>query len=77
MPRPLSEKRAELKSILEAFDVIDINQSVEALAINIRLNRHLKLPDAIIAATALSFQAPLVTDDSAFKRIPNLVVESI
>ena len=71
------EKRAQLKSIIEAFDVIDINKTVEMQAIDIRLNRHLKPPDAIIAATALSLNAPLVTHDGAFKRIPNLVVESI
>lgn len=70
-----NEQRSELRRILGAMDVIQIDQAVEDQAIDIRMNRHLKLPDALIAATALSLQAPLVTNDHAFRRVPNLVVE--
>ena len=32
----------------------------------------MKLPDAIIAATAIKYNLPLVTSDSDFKKVSNL-----
>ena len=43
-------------------------------AISIRKNHKLKLPDAIIAATAISANAILITADKDFKKITGLMV---
>lgn len=44
------------------------------LVIEIRQKKKLKLPDAIIAATALYLDIPLVTTDKSFKNIDGLTV---
>lgn len=71
------EQRTNLRRTLGSMDVIEIDAKVEAFTIDIRLNRQLKLPDAIIAATALSRNAPLVTNDQAFTRVPGVWLEAI
>jgi predicted nucleic acid-binding protein len=69
--------RAELRRMLSSVDVIEISQQIEDLAIDVRVTHRLKLPDAIIAATALGLSAPLVTNDQLFGRVPGLVIESL
>lgn len=74
----LSEQdRAVLGEMIATMDVIDINPKVEETTIALRRTRHLKLPDAVIAATALSLNASLVTNDQAFQKIDGLLIESI
>ena len=45
------------------------------LALDLRSNHRLKLPDAIIGATALSRKALLITNDSHFSGIAMLAVQ--
>jgi predicted nucleic acid-binding protein len=45
---------------------------VKKLAILLRRKHQLKLPDAIVAATALSLGATLITNDAKLLRIPSL-----
>jgi predicted nucleic acid-binding protein len=49
--------------------IIDINSGIKHKAIEIRKEARLKLPDAIIAATAMSMDLPLLTADKAFSKI--------
>lgn len=44
-------------------------------ALDLRSRYRLKLPDAIIGATALSHKALLITNDSHFSDIPTLTVQ--
>lgn len=75
-PNLAERDRTLVQEILSKVDVISIDGRVESHAVQIRLARQLKLPDAIIAGTALSLNAPLVTNDATFNRIPKLVVET-
>lgn len=60
-------------AFLEVFDEITIDAEIKNAAINIRRNYRLKLPDAIIAATALHLGVPLMTRNTRdFKDIPEL-----
>ena len=52
--------------------IIDINYHIKQLAINIRQNTRMKLPDALIAATALQHNLTLVSADKGFCKIANL-----
>ncbi len=47
-------------------------EEVKSLAIRLRREHLLKLPDAIVAATALSLGAPLMTNDAKLLRVPGL-----
>jgi predicted nucleic acid-binding protein len=57
-PPPL---RAELREFLSEFIVRPISIEVAEEAVRIRRNRRLKLPDALILATAVAEDWPLVT----------------
>lgn len=69
-------ERLLLDEILAKVDVIAIDNQIESIAVQIRLDHRLKLPDAIIAATAICHTGALVTNDSGFRRVPNLVVDT-
>ena len=60
-------------AFLEVFDEITIDAEIKNAAIKIRRNYRLKLPDAIIAATALHLGVPLITRNTRdFKDISEL-----
>ena len=64
-----------LKTVLSELNEIAVTNSVIDRAINIRRGRRIKAPDAIIAATAQTMSATLLTrniDD--FKLIADLIV---
>ncbi len=57
------EERFGIRFFLERFHCIPLSETVEELTIDIRSASRLKLPDAIIAAAAVSMDAILVTRD--------------
>jgi predicted nucleic acid-binding protein len=63
------EELAKRKSFIEAITVIPLKADVEEEAIKLRQYTGLKLPDAIIAATAIKAGAVLLSHDS---RLANL-----
>jgi predicted nucleic acid-binding protein len=54
--------------------VVDPSPAVKAHAIEVRRRYQLRLPDAIVAATALAHDVPLITADKQFQRIGSLDV---
>jgi tRNA(fMet)-specific endonuclease VapC len=59
-------------------NVLSLNASDSGLLeeiIQIRLKYNVKLPDAIISASAIVNQASLVSNDAAFRRISNLALQ--
>ena len=66
------------QTIMETFinncNVIDINNDIVAKTISIRKTKKIKLPDAIIAATAIVGNFTLITSDPDFKNISELKV---
>ena len=59
----------KIKTFLKDFFIIEINEQVKTVAINIKRDANLKLPDSIIAATAPYLKIPLLTADKQFKTI--------
>ncbi len=58
----LSEE-AHIKTFLQDITVVELNSTVKTHAIDLRKRYRLKLPDALIVATALAFNATLLTND--------------
>jgi len=59
-----------IKSLLKDCKVVNLNQEIKDLTIEIRKSSYkLKLPDAIIAASASYFNAPLFTADSSLTKV--------
>lgn len=55
------ESRAMTDALIRTLSEIGLDEAVVQSTINIRRNHSVKLPDAIIAASALSLSLPLVT----------------
>jgi hypothetical protein len=69
----LSENdRRIFQEFSEAIDVVGLDRTEQALidrAISLRSQHRLKLPDAIIAATAIERSAILITDDQQLRKL--------
>lgn len=66
------------ESFCKRVDILSLSQDnpeLIKLALDLRRNNHLKLPDAIIGATALTCNAILITNDSHFAGISQLPVQ--
>ena len=74
----LSEpEQAKIRNFLSAITVVSLTEEVRTLAIGLRRQHLLKLPDAIVAATALSLEAQLVTNDAKLLRVPGLSAREV
>jgi len=60
---------ARVEIFLEAWPVEDIHSRIEVEAIRIRRKHRLKLPDSIIAATAMHLDIPLLSADKRLERL--------
>jgi len=64
---PIAEK------LLDQYQTEDIGRSIRDKAAYIKRTFGLKLPDAVIAATAMHLKAPLLTRDKGFQKVAKLI----
>ena len=66
----------QIRSILDSLNITLLSDAIEIEAISLRRKARLKLPDAIIAATAVVNEATLVTNDKPLSTLnwPNLKI---
>jgi predicted nucleic acid-binding protein len=62
-----------IKAMLTQYRIVPMEDAIKQEAILIRRRTKMKLPDAIIAATAIILRKPLITTDSGFNRVDELV----
>ena len=62
---------------LDDCKVINLNNSIVETTIILRKNYKIKLPDAIIAATSIYCDVPLITADKGFSKIKELELKII
>lgn len=65
-------EETKIELFLEDCAIIDINAGVKEIAKHIRRNSFLKLPDAIVAATAIFLGVPLLSADKQFGQVSDL-----
>ena len=70
-------QRDWLNRFIAELEVIGIDEEVKRLAIDLRRDHRLKLPDAIIAASAMTRNAILFSNDQGLKGIPKLEVHRL
>jgi len=58
-----------IRNLLNDCEIVDINHVIKEIAISLKQKYSIKTPDAIIAATAKSFNLPLITADKDFEKI--------
>ena len=61
-----------VKDFISDCYIFDINQQIKKIVIELRQNYSLKLPDAIVAATASYLDIPLITSDKDFRKIKEI-----
>jgi len=76
---PLLETSAQSKiqDFLSEVTIVELTREVKNLAISLRREHQVKLPDAIVAATALSVGAVLVTNDVKLLHVPRLSCQQL
>jgi len=63
-----------VKQILENIEIIELNRDIADIAIEYRKNNKIKLPDALVLASAKYLNADLLTSNvSDFQKIDNSV----
>jgi predicted nucleic acid-binding protein len=73
-PGLTAEEEARIREFLEKLNVIGITPSVKEGAIKLRRQRKIRLPDAIVAATAIGLDATLYSNDTDLPNIKGLKV---
>ena len=58
--------------IIDNCTIVSLSEYIKRIAIQLKQNYTLKIPDAIIAATAIYLNIPLLTADKDFKKIKEL-----
>jgi predicted nucleic acid-binding protein len=66
------QQEQQIEYMLENSVVIDINNKIKQEVIKLRRNYNIKLPDCIVAATAMYLDLPLITADKGFNKIEEL-----
>ncbi|MBN1599942.1 MAG: type II toxin-antitoxin system VapC family toxin [Bacteroidales bacterium] len=70
-PEITEEDQFQIENLLDNCVIIDIN-NIKTQVIGIKRKYNLKIPDCIIAATAVYLDLPLITSDKEFKKIEEL-----
>ena len=76
-PSISAQEEDTIRQLLKRCDILHIDEAVMELTIQLRRAYKIKLPDAIIAATAVSRGLPLLTADTGFFRIEDLQLEKL
>ena len=61
-----------LQSMINGCVLVEFNNEIKVEAIKLRRAYRLKLPDAIVAASAKYMRLPLLTADKDFQKVSNL-----
>ncbi len=73
----IDEDRENFKQFCSRVEIVPLNHNDDLAdnALRLRTRHRLKLPDAIIGATALSRKALIITNDSHFSGISSLTIQ--
>lgn len=72
------EERRIVKNFLKNFIIVPFTEELVDLVANLRMTSKIKLPDAIIAATALHTATPLLTRNTKdFKKVKGLKILTV
>ena len=72
-----SDEETEIHDFLSDVTIIDLNRNIKQSAIALRRQYRLKLPDAVVAATAQHLKAELFTNDLKMLSIPLLSAKAL
>ncbi len=76
-PNLNSDEERQIRNFLSDITVVGIDDNIKELAIILRKNYRLRLPDAIIVATAKSLDAILFTNDLGLTSLTEINTQSV
>ena len=76
-PSSTETEEDRIREFLKAVTVCELTAPIRARAVELRKLQHLKLPDAIVCATAMEFGVELWTNDVGLTRVPALRCRSV
>ena len=65
------------RALLDNCYLINFNSEIKKIAVEIKQKVQIKLPDAIVAASAIHIGLPIITADKDFRKIPELDLVAI
>jgi predicted nucleic acid-binding protein len=71
------ESESEINDFLADVTIVDLSKHIKQTTINLRRQHRLKLPDAIIVATAHYLNAKLLTNDIKLLNIPEVSISAL
>ena len=63
---------AEIELLLENCIIVYINPEIKRITKKLMQGIHIKLPDAIVSATSIYLDLPLLSSDGGFKKVKEL-----
>jgi predicted nucleic acid-binding protein len=75
-PNLTQAEEQQIQSFLSQVLIVDIDEQIKNMAIALRKQYRLKLPDAIVAATAQSLNALLLSNDNKLSNVTTLKTQS-
>jgi predicted nucleic acid-binding protein len=76
-PGLVSSEEQRIRDFLADVPITDLTQSVKHHAVNLRKRFGMKLPDAIVAATALALEATLLTNDQRLLALSDVPTQTL
>ncbi len=67
-----NDDKIKIKYFLSECIIVPLNDEIKNLCIAIKQTSKVKTPDAIVAATSIYNQIPLITSDRGFEKIQDL-----
>lgn len=73
-PKISTESEDTINGLLKNCQIVDIRSEIKDLTIEIRRKSKLKIPEAIVAATAFNSKLPLLTADKQLRKVNELAL---
>lgn len=76
-PEIKKQEESDIKKFLLKIGIINIDEAIKSKTIEIKRNSSIKLPDALICATAIINKLTLVTDDKQLLNLKGFKILSL
>ena len=71
------EEESRIREFLAQVTIVGLSEEVKQLTIEIRRKYRLKLPDAIVCATAIILDSDLLSNDVQLEKVTELMLSSV